>query len=45
LLARDASLEEAARRAAEIVADAVRHGLTDLGGPNGPVDVLHVDDR
>lgn len=45
LLARGASLEEAARRAGEIVADAVRHGLTELGGQNGPVDVLHVDDR
>lgn len=45
MLARGVSLEEAARRAAEIATDAVKHGLTELGGANGPVDVLHVDDR
>ncbi len=45
MLARGASVEEAAREAARLAADAVRHGLTELGGENGPVDVLHVRDR
>ena len=44
LLAQGKSLEEAARGAAEAAADAVAHGLVDLGEGEGPVDVLHVAD-
>ncbi len=40
LLAQGESLEEAARGAAEAAADAVAHGLVDLGEGEGPVDVL-----
>jgi hydroxymethylpyrimidine/phosphomethylpyrimidine kinase len=40
LLARGESLEEAARGAAAIASEAVKHGLADLGAGNGPVDVL-----
>jgi hydroxymethylpyrimidine/phosphomethylpyrimidine kinase len=40
LLARGESLEEAARGAAAIASEAVRHGLADLGAGNGPVDVI-----
>jgi hydroxymethylpyrimidine/phosphomethylpyrimidine kinase len=40
LLARGEGLEEAARQAARIASEAVRHGLTDLGAGNGPVDVF-----
>jgi hydroxymethylpyrimidine/phosphomethylpyrimidine kinase len=42
LLARGASLEEAARAAAEIAADAVRNGLSDVGAGEGPVDVFNL---
>ncbi len=42
MLARGATLEEAARRAAELATEAVRYGLEGLGAGNGPVDVLHV---
>jgi hydroxymethylpyrimidine/phosphomethylpyrimidine kinase len=39
-LARGESLEDAARGAAAVASEAVRHGLTDLGAGNGPVDVF-----
>jgi hydroxymethylpyrimidine/phosphomethylpyrimidine kinase len=42
LLAQGQSLEDAARGAADAAADAVAHGLVDLGEGEGPVDVLHV---
>jgi len=42
LLAHGRSLEEAARGAAAAAADAVAHGLVDLGEGEGPVDVLHL---
>jgi hydroxymethylpyrimidine/phosphomethylpyrimidine kinase len=42
LLARGASLEEAARRAARAASEAVRHGFAGLGAGDGPVDVLDV---
>lgn len=42
LLARGLTLEEAARGAAAAAADAVAHGLVDLGSGEGPVDVLHL---
>jgi hydroxymethylpyrimidine/phosphomethylpyrimidine kinase len=41
-LARGADLEAAARAAAEAAADAVRHGLEEIGAGEGPVDVLHL---
>jgi hydroxymethylpyrimidine/phosphomethylpyrimidine kinase len=41
-LAKGASLEEAARTAARVASDAVRHGLVELGSGEGPVDVLNV---
>jgi hydroxymethylpyrimidine/phosphomethylpyrimidine kinase len=44
LLAQGKTLEDAARGAAEAAADAVAHGLVDLGEGEGPVDVLHVAD-
>jgi hydroxymethylpyrimidine/phosphomethylpyrimidine kinase len=40
LLARGLRLEEAAKQAAEVAAEAVRRGLTGLGAGEGPVDVL-----
>ena len=40
LLARGDLLEAAARGAAVAATEAVRHGLTSLGGGDGPVDVL-----
>jgi hydroxymethylpyrimidine/phosphomethylpyrimidine kinase len=40
LLARGEALEDAARGAAAVASEAVRHGLTDLGAGNGPVDVF-----
>ena len=42
LLARGDSLEQAARGAARAAADAVRHGLVELGAGEGPVDVLNL---
>ena len=42
-LARGESLEDAARAAAEVASDAVRHGLADIGDGSGPVDVIHLD--
>ena len=42
LLARGLPLEEAARGAARVAGDAVRHGLVELGAGEGPVDVLNV---
>ena len=42
LLARGLPLEQAARGAARTSADAVQHGLADLGAGEGPVDVLNV---
>jgi len=42
LLARGLPLEEAARGAARSAAEAVRHGLAELGAGDGPVDVLNV---
>jgi hydroxymethylpyrimidine/phosphomethylpyrimidine kinase len=41
-LARGLPLEDAARRAAHAAAEAVRHGLVELGAGEGPVDVLHL---
>jgi hydroxymethylpyrimidine/phosphomethylpyrimidine kinase len=41
-LARGRSLEDAARRAAVAASEAVRHGLSELGAGEGPVDVLNV---
>jgi hydroxymethylpyrimidine/phosphomethylpyrimidine kinase len=45
LLARGRSLEDAARGAARSATDAVRHGLTELGAGDGPVDILNVKGR
>jgi hydroxymethylpyrimidine/phosphomethylpyrimidine kinase len=42
LLARRLPLVEAARGAARAAADAVRHGLPELGAGDGPVDILNV---
>jgi hydroxymethylpyrimidine/phosphomethylpyrimidine kinase len=42
LLARGESLEDAARAAARIASEAVRAGLTEIGGGSGPVDVLNL---
>jgi hydroxymethylpyrimidine/phosphomethylpyrimidine kinase len=42
LLAGGATLEEAARGAAQTAAEAVRHGLVELGAGEGPVDVLNL---
>ena len=41
-LARGRSLETAARAAGNAASEAVRHGLVELGGGEGPVDVLDV---
>jgi hydroxymethylpyrimidine/phosphomethylpyrimidine kinase len=43
LLARGLSLEEAARGAARVAGDAVRHGLVALGSGEGPVDVFDLE--
>lgn len=43
MLAKGHSLEEAAREAASVAADAVAHGLVEIGAGEGPVDVFHVD--
>jgi hydroxymethylpyrimidine/phosphomethylpyrimidine kinase len=45
LLARGLSLEAAARGAARAATEAVRHGLTELGAGDGPVDILEVKGR
>jgi hydroxymethylpyrimidine/phosphomethylpyrimidine kinase len=42
LLARGDSLEEAVRGAARAAAEAVRHGLVELGAGEGPVDVFNL---
>ena len=42
LLARGASLDEAARGAAEAASAAVEHGLAEIGAGDGPVDVLNL---
>jgi hydroxymethylpyrimidine/phosphomethylpyrimidine kinase len=42
LLARGLPLADAARGAARAATDAVRHGHPELGGGDGPVDVLHL---
>ena len=41
-LAKGLSLEQAARDAARVASDAVRHGLAEIGAGDGPVDVLHL---
>ena len=41
-LAKGLSLEQAAREAAGVASDAVRHGLGEIGAGDGPVDVLHL---
>jgi hydroxymethylpyrimidine/phosphomethylpyrimidine kinase len=41
-LARGASVEEAARAASAAASEAVRRGLVEIGGGEGPVDVLNV---
>jgi hydroxymethylpyrimidine/phosphomethylpyrimidine kinase len=45
LLARGASLIDAARGAAESASGAVAHGLADIGAGEGPVDILEVNSR
>jgi hydroxymethylpyrimidine/phosphomethylpyrimidine kinase len=45
LLARGLDLESAARHAAEVAAEAVRHGLAGLGAGEGPVDVFHLEEH
>jgi hydroxymethylpyrimidine/phosphomethylpyrimidine kinase len=42
LLAQGETLLDAARRAGEVAAEAVRHGLAGLGAGDGPVDVLEL---
>jgi hydroxymethylpyrimidine/phosphomethylpyrimidine kinase len=42
LLAKGAPLEDAAREAARVASRAVRNGLVELGGGEGPVDVLNL---
>lgn len=42
LLAKGVSLEDAAREAARVASRAVRNGLVELGGGEGPVDVLNL---
>jgi hydroxymethylpyrimidine/phosphomethylpyrimidine kinase len=44
-LAAGLGLEDAARQAAEVATDAVRHGLVDIGHGDGPVDALDVSSR
>ena len=43
LLARGNPLPSAAREAAWFAAEAVRHGLVEIGSGEGPVDVLHLE--
>jgi hydroxymethylpyrimidine/phosphomethylpyrimidine kinase len=45
LLARGEALEDAARGAAQAASEAVRNGLADIGGGEGPVDVLGIRSR
>ena len=45
LLARGETLEDAARGAAQAASEAVRNGLTEIGGGEGPVDVLGIGSR
>jgi hydroxymethylpyrimidine/phosphomethylpyrimidine kinase len=45
LIARGVELEEAARRAAEVAADAVLRGLVAIGAGDGPVDVFGLETR
>jgi len=45
LLARGLPLADAARGAAKAATEAVRHGLTELGAGDGPVDILDVKGR
>jgi len=45
LLARGLPLEQAARGAAGAATEAVRHGLTEIGAGDGPVDILQVKGR
>jgi hydroxymethylpyrimidine/phosphomethylpyrimidine kinase len=45
LLARGEGLEDAARGAAQAASEAVRNGLTEIGGGEGPVDVLGIRSR
>ena len=45
LLARGLPLEEAARGASRAATEAVRHGLTEIGAGDGPVDILNVKGR
>ena len=45
LLARGLSLADAARGAAEAASRAVEQGLVEIGGGDGPVDVLGVAPR
>ena len=42
-LAKGQPLEEAARAAARVASEAVRHGLAELGAGEGPVDVLQLE--
>jgi hydroxymethylpyrimidine kinase/phosphomethylpyrimidine kinase len=42
MLAKGASLEDAAREAARVASEAVRNGLVELGRGEGPVDVLQL---
>ena len=42
---RNLPLVEAARAASRAAADAVRHGLPELGAGDGPVDILNVKGR
>jgi hydroxymethylpyrimidine/phosphomethylpyrimidine kinase len=44
LLALGESLEDAAHEAAVVASEAVRHGLTEIGKGNGPVDVFALRD-
>ena len=41
-LANGESLEQAAREAARVASEAVRHGLAEIGAGDGPVDVLNL---
>jgi hydroxymethylpyrimidine/phosphomethylpyrimidine kinase len=42
-LARGETLEDAARRAAQVASEAVRAGLTEIGAGSGPVDVFGLE--